>query len=908
MANHRWFVLAVVGVAAIVAIAIWPRPDDHAAPPQPADEQPIAAAGDPTAAPAAAAGAAAVQRDAPRPDEQRWAEAWTDPDDAPVAMDPLTPGAAVLRGRLTVRQQPWQHPAGIEIRLTRSWLDSLVPTRAETVARSPQRDDPRATTDADGVFMIGLLPDPGELFFVIGRGTEWHDVQKVKAVPRTAGTIELGDVLLDLRGSIRGRVVDASGRPVAAAQLRAVDDPLSDAGSAFDELRDARNAGIAGFDPNGTLPSGPMPNWVARRDAFLPFPTTTSNQDGSFELRGLRPGSHDVFAAAASAAATRSGGVLVGAGAVTDLGNLRLEQPRSRQLLVLDERMRPWVGVPIAFVQRPLGFGTPLARTDSRGIVVQHLPSGAEHDLLFGYTDAGPWLLLPQHDDSGSITVERPRALRITLADTAGNPLAGGTVRGYFESAEFRPIDRLLPAGMQPRETAPGEHRCQRAGPIVVVATAPGHAPAVATITAEEREVALTLMPLLSMTVRTRDLDNRPIEGATVRLQVDSDPELRFRGAQWSALANGRAAVGRTDANGEARIPVWGTRITLQASHPDFAPSIGPQFIGRANDRQEILMRQRASVHGRLLLQQRPAPKGYRVRARQVPPGGGDPEAKAWRIEELAVTGDDGSFVFHGLTAGIWELTPELPAIPGVRGASVPRHSFRKQTVQLDDGQQLHCVLEGQQDLMAPPSLIGTVTQNGATIAGAIVRLRPAADVGQRPAVDPERASRRRRRGDDPDQPAAVDERPWTHRCDTDALGDYRFSDLPAGSYELRVDVPRAGRVQRLALASVQIAGGNAPPQPLPIAVKTGTVQLTCTHHGQPVPFRMLRLCQRDAQGNELGGRFEVLLDRLGSVDLEALPSGTWQLEPVHGGRCRPNSIEVGTGQGLSLAIEFEPR
>jgi hypothetical protein len=908
MANQRSRVFAgLVAVGAIVATAYWLDPGDPL--PTPAADATLPSPATPAVAATAAPSPATAVRSAQSAPETSWVDVLTDPEAAPVAMDPLVAGAAVLRGRLTVRQQPWQHPAGLEVRLTRSWLDSVIPTRADAATRAPRTDEPRTITDHDGLFTLGLVPDAGELFLMIGRGTEWHDFQKLKAVPRTPGTIELGEVFLDLRGSIRGRVVGGRDSGLAQVELRAVDDPLGGASSAFDELQQARTAGTARFQADGTLPGGPMPDWVARRDLFLPFPKCTSRADGTFELRGLRPGRHDVFATAPHAYTGSSRGILVEAGAVTDLGELRISYPRLVELGIHDEQQRPWIGAPVAFVHRASGFGSTRTRTDARGRVEQQLADAAEYDLLFGYSDQGPWVQLPwQHDSMGSrLIVPRPRPLRIALADPAGNPLAGGSVSTYFESLEFRPVDRRLPPGMQPRETAPGEHRCERAGPVVVIASAPRYAPAVAVVPIDEHDVVVTLLPLLSMTVETRDLEGRPIAGATVRLQAESDPELRFRGAQWSALGNGKATVGRTDQNGEAVIPVWSTRISLQATHPDFAPSAGPRFVATADCRQRIVMRQRAEVLGQLLLQQRPAPKGYRVRARQKPPAGHELEGSPWLVEQVAVTGDDGTFAFRSLPSGLWELAPELPPIPTVRGASVPARTFRKQLVQLDDGQVLHCVLEGQQDQLAPASLFGTVTQNGATIPGAIVRLRPAIDASaakrspssRRSA--PKRARQRDNEAPDPDDA----ERPWPQRCDTDALGDYRFSDLPAGDYELRVDLPRPGRMQLLAQRRVQVFGGNAPPQPLPIAIQTGTLQLICSQQGQPVPFRMLRLRQ---DGDQPGGRFEVLLDRLGAVELEALPSGTWRLEAVHGGTCTPNQFELLPSQGLSLAIEFDPR
>ena len=105
----------------------------------------------------------------------------------PLATDEDNPYSCRVRGRLTVRQRPWLHPAGLEVRLTRSWLDSVLPTEtARGDQRAPASDDVSAVTDADGWFVLRFAPTAGELFFLIDQRGEWSDFQKVPRVPRAA--------------------------------------------------------------------------------------------------------------------------------------------------------------------------------------------------------------------------------------------------------------------------------------------------------------------------------------------------------------------------------------------------------------------------------------------------------------------------------------------------------------------------------------------------------------------------------------------------------------------------------------------------------------------------------------------------------------------------------------------------
>jgi len=144
-----------------------------------------------------------------------WSDAWTAAVAEPLVADAHDPESAVLRGRLTVRQQPWIHPAGVEVRLTRSWLDSVLPVESDGAQRAPARDEPTTTTDADGCFALRFEPTADELFFLIDVRGRWQDFQKVPQQPRPGQTWELGDVWLEQRGGIAGAVVTVDGQPLA---------------------------------------------------------------------------------------------------------------------------------------------------------------------------------------------------------------------------------------------------------------------------------------------------------------------------------------------------------------------------------------------------------------------------------------------------------------------------------------------------------------------------------------------------------------------------------------------------------------------------------------------------------------------------------------------------------------------
>lgn len=894
----------VIGLGLILAIALaWvlSAPADpllRVAPPAPADDP--AATSTPTGAPLPPAPPASGRDQGL--DGAWWTEALTAPDGDAFAAADDDSRAVVLRGRLTVRQQPWRHPADIEIRITRSWLDSVVPVETAPDQRVPQRDEPRTRTDDRGYFAFRLLPAATDMFFLIGHGTEWSDYQKVPRLPRRGQELDLGDVFVDQRGSIVGRVTKGARENL---QARAVDDPLLDGNSGMEDVRQVRAASAEWFRSRGTLRHGPVPNWVAQRDRYLPFPTATVQRDGSLRLDHVRPGNHDVIVS--NEQGKQYGiarGILVAAGRTTDIGDVALRSCRPVTLRFVDQDGRPWVGANISFVHEKTGFGSVAVRTDAAGTACAFLPEPEAHMLVFGLPGGGPCQTLPwQPNQDTTIVVPRPDALVVALADASGSPLPGGRVRCYVRAALFRPVDRALPPAMQPTEQSPGRHVGVLPCPLVVVASVRGFAPAIAEVDGAA-PLALKLLPLQRMTVHVHNRRGEPIANATVRAQAHANPDSVFPGSAWAALANDRVTIGMTDERGELTVPVWPTFFSFQARHPDFPPSAGPKVMATPGGRYELLMQGGGDLVGTLTIETRPAPRGMRVRARQRPPDTNSVSTSGFLDSRIAVTGAGGTFEFRELIAGNWELVPELPPVPSPDG-SRPSGAFAPVQVQLDEGQERHVVLAAQQDVLAPAQIRGTVTKNGATVPDALVRVREL----EPPDMQKRNEQRRKtgwRYGQDADAILGpVEGVPWRSRCTTDSFGDFCCSDLVAGSeYEVRVDIPHQGRLQFVARRVVR-AGSTARPLQLDFAVPTNLVQLACTKGSAAFGNRMIRLRQVLPGGTD-GACFELLLDDFGRADVDGLPLGAWTIEPMHGGRFTPGEFELMPGPPRLLQFECD--
>lgn len=827
----------------------------------------------------------------------------------PLATDATNPFSCTVRGRLSVRQRPWLHPAGIEIRLTRSWLDSVLPTATATAdQRAPASDDVHTVTDADGWFVLRFAPTAGELFFLIDQPGEWSDFQKVPHVPRAGDKLELGDIWLDDRGGITGIVTTDSGKPIANVTIRAVDDPLLDLGGGLDELRAARNRGLELFRVPGNLASGPMPDWVVRRNQFLPFATTTTDFFGRFRLNGLRPGAHDVYVAGEHGYAKVTD-VQVAFSRVTDVGQVRLTDNLEVGLQFVDENNRPWVGAEVAFVHDELGFGGPAQRTNALGDVEVSVPAAEHTRVAFAYPGGGPWVTRPWWPGRFTVQVDRPRPSTVTLTDDRGTPIAGAQVRFYVTGAAFRPIDRALPAGMQPTAVGKGQYRGELPCAVVAVAAAPGFAPAMAPINPSEPDVTITMLPIRSITVRTVDRHGAIVPHASVRIQAHRNPELTFPGSQWDLLANDRVLVGNTDDEGLLRVPVWDTFLSLQADHPAFGPSPGPKTHPIPGQVIDLALRRPARIEGRLSFHQRPASGGFRVRARQKPPVGHQLEGSGWLDEQLAVTDGNGTFGLRGLNAGIWELQPQLPAVPGATGGTEPGSQWRSVQVMVDEDQELFLNLEAEDNPLAIYQITGLVTRDGVPIPDALVRLRlPARNsLSERMRGEPRRRSRRAREPQvepdvEPDATTAL----WSKRFTTDSFGSFAFGDLqPDTDYELRLDVAWQDRLQFLERRIVHTPPRVTDPAlKLEVRIASSSLQVLCTKETSPYSDRMLRLRQIGKDGEELS-RYEVLSSSTGIATVEGIPAGTWSIEPMHGGYCRPAEFVIKPGEMASASVEI---
>lgn len=883
--TKRWLLLLGLGallLASAVMLGLTPEaaemPNADAAPL--AAQQAALAAAEPVRTPLAASTDFA----------HRFAAALQGQEPPLAAAGPDDPRAAVLQGRVAVRQKPWQALADIEVMLTPSWLDTVLPIElGDADEPLPPLRGPAVRTDAQGRFTLRFVPPPHQLFFRIGRDSMWSDFQQVARLPHAGESIDLGNVLVDDRGSISGRAIDLDGRPLADVEVRGVDDPLLDADLDSRELRAERTRGLEYFRPTGFVDGQPLPRWVAQRDRLLPFPQTRTDADGNFVLTGLRQGVHDLFLHAKDASGRRSGVSVMG-GICTVLGDVPLQVGAAQpvQLLHADHKT-PWIGARVTAMPADFAFTGPAVGTDFEGkALLRDLDADSRCTLLFQYPQGGGYVRLGDFAvDAATLVfaVPGPEAVNLLVTDVAGAPVADASVALLQREGALRPRDLLLPRWFQPRQEGPGRFRAHRAaGKVLALATAAGFAPAVAVLAGDT--TSIVMQRGLEVRLRCVDCNGAAVAGASIEAQVHDGVGQQLAGMQWAQLANARVWLGRSDDDGELLVSgLWPTRITFAAEHPAYARSPAPTLLPVAGMQVTLVLHRPSAIRGIVSMDHRPVGKGMRVLLSSdfAPPH--EMYDNPFVSPRLAVTGDDGSFAFADVVTGVYQLRPLLPKTRGGDDEQDPRRLRLQPTrIVLLERQEIYVPLEATRRFAAVPTLVGRISFDGVGVAGALVRVRRVIDAGvvaSWDAADPQRRELLYARY----APERLGPDPWLQRSRTDGFGDYAFEDLDAGKWEIRVDVPCQERLQLLQQGVVEIqTPRRGDTTHFDVAAATGSVRLWIIRpDNQTAAGRMVTL-QQAARPDQTTACYQLLTDERGCLDLAQLPAGRWRLRPASPG------------------------
>jgi protocatechuate 3,4-dioxygenase beta subunit len=249
-----------------------------------------------------------------------------------------------------------------------------------------------AQADAEGRYEVGL--DAAGTYSVIVRGDLFARGGGQVEILVPEGPESLVDIVLK-SGTILGRVVDASGEPVAGA--------------------------IVSVRPEGAEPSSGVPGGRA-----------ATRSDGTFSVETVEPGRYRVSAQAAGYRTGEIGPVEVRDGEETSAVEIRLEAGRELRGRVVDPRGGAVAGASV--IAAPAGSLQRTAfpvTTDVNGAFILTAPSDGGLDVVAiarGYAPARASGVVP--DDSAEIVlrVSAGGRIRVRVIDGAGAAVAGARV------------------------------------------------------------------------------------------------------------------------------------------------------------------------------------------------------------------------------------------------------------------------------------------------------------------------------------------------------------------------------------------------------------------------------------------------------------------------------------------------
>ncbi|MCC6408107.1 MAG: sigma-70 family RNA polymerase sigma factor [Planctomycetes bacterium] len=415
--------VAALVVFALLLVVVWWRGSSPAEPHSVPGAETLAAAStvEPDRTPIEAPSVAAETRE---PTERRTE------DDGDAAYRRALSG---LRGRVLGDDRTPR--AGVEVALleTRAvdWFrDEFGDSSLSQAADAPRPELARTHTDAEGRFSFaGARPEAFHaLGIALGRGN--GAVHLLRDALRSGETLDLGDFVLPAGGTVRGRIVDDEGKPLAGVRVRAgeIAQPFVELGAAY-----LREGSLVLVRSEQGPKAVELPAWVAAYSDRLPLATARTDERGEFRLDDVVLGPVTLLADAPSRVATVVDNVSVSGAGDTDAGELVLSRGDRIATRVLDAAGAPVLGADVRIgVLHESMFGRlgilETARAASDGAYeAEGLDRTGEVWIAARRDDQEPWTLraVERDDASSSVTLPALRAREFVVRDATGVGVRG---------------------------------------------------------------------------------------------------------------------------------------------------------------------------------------------------------------------------------------------------------------------------------------------------------------------------------------------------------------------------------------------------------------------------------------------------------------------------------------------------
>ncbi len=797
----------------------------------------------------------------------------TKPDGDP---DSYTKALGGLRGRIL-----WKHDkkplVGLEVQAIEARIDSIIPSLDSLMElaqnRRPAILKGKTKTDEEGRFEIPGLSARAILLLLIGRRTEAQAYRFVDRTPATGELVDLGDILLEERGSATGRVLDREGKPVADARVRIADIP------GF-----VVQFGIGRFDPKGLLFMDPrmgngkqvlpMPSWVEEYYNDLPFPFTTTDKDGRYEIRGVRPGKVSLLVQDLRYPVYTKQ-IRVRAGRTTKVRDIKLREGQTIVGRVLDGEGEGVKGVlvtggtmlnmvPVALLPRPV-------TTDAEG---NFKITGAEKGktyLAYKRHEQGLWTTMGPLPRLEGVEIRFPKAYsaEFTVIDERGTPVreASFGIGPALEAAFFPGLEQWMDSKrhIHPAPNKAGTWLLQDLlkGKYRLLIRAKGHALALVSfdIGKERKPLVFTLAKAPNLRFEVKNQRGQPVHAARVYWQV-----RRGRAAKQQALSPMPVLLGKTGPDGVLetdKVEIGANKFFVR--HPAYAMGHSGDQKAQVGIPIRIRLQNGGKIVGKLTENGRPPENSHTIVAElrwQAGKNFGDAIPPRFTVPL-----PDGSFHFANLEAGDWRVQ----VIPRIGEFSSADAMFRMMTVRMstqslpsqtvkvrpDGVTQLRLELAKPDNIEGTGSIEGTVRINGKPAESTVVRTWS----GSRRVVP------------------------------VDATGNFALRGLKDGNYYLQVEKSDENVFggNQLWSGSVQVKNGGMSNVNLDLRATSLRIQVL-DPNGEPLGGVMVALqgfLAAPQQGAKSRGstRVRQITDGEGVALFEAVPEGSFSAQISSGRR-----------------------
>jgi hypothetical protein len=511
------------------------------------------------------------------------------------------------------------------------------------------------TTAEDGTFTITDVFPQAFYALCLDVGGARPTSRIVDHLPNTGETVDLGDIVLAPYAILTGVVLDDDDQPVQGARVRATQLPPVVFISGMQDYREECSFLVRFGSEQRVIDPPSVFNRFAR---LMPFPTTTTAEDGSFRLEGVPLGRLTVVVDRVDYVSNKKGPVSTAEGGERDVGTIVLDRGIELRGKIVDSFGEPASGIEVR-VGPTCGIAEfillqPPVFSGEGGNFTFHGAAPLSTFAAARRFPEDPWTIVGPFDpDLEPPTITLPPAfdLRIKIYGEEGALVKGARVKIRQEQETFMAFlplhPPITPTGrMETPEEGIVDIMGLPPGSYDLLVLAPGYGVAKETVTVKaeplQKDIVLELACLTTVRVISKK-KKRPVEWAEVF--VFKEEEEFFT----NPTKVGRC---RTNAAGEAVFKSLAPgEYKLTASHPSFALTAGNLVI--PTDREVVI----SMLPGGIL--EGVVHKGGAVHEAPYMIGLGLDESTTGlegSVPRLTVTDHEGKFRITNLEPGTWDV------------------------------------------------------------------------------------------------------------------------------------------------------------------------------------------------------------------------------------------------------------